>query len=1666
MLLKRSIALFALVLLTVSGSAQQRPADITVSRAGNIDDPDAGMFRTIQAAVNAARPGQIIEIIDNEVYNEQVTIDGRETSPWPGVVGGKNGITIRSRNASQTNLNRPTIRWQDTQNTSPRNATEAGRGGEMVGQSGNFETCGALRIIRAQDVTIDGIIIDGGGPMPFGWPSVWEGRHPLVHGNAAVTLVVASRAIIRNSSMTNAYIGVNIKDRNTGGVFGNRNPGDNDETIPLSGFGRVGGHLIEYSRIHGNSVGFFFESAWDFGSTVRHNLIYDNFHLATTRTRIGTLPESDNQAASAFVFKDMVYSPVAIYNNTFYNNHAVFIANWQVGAPHLVFNNIFGTPNGALGAQVQYVDAMGIDHRFPNRMNNNVFSAIMELSGRNVHMSACQDPAQGLHGGMEVPGITQVRITNALPNPAAGGASGPCPAPLSHITWTSNEIINPGALMTGTVFSTAANNRWLETSARVRAGAPIIGTENLFVSTNPTSPDFLRPIWDHRHVERFIQNEGWAAIGMRNSDGQFSDLGAIPSTGRAPATVARIRPTDVVRITGSGAATTATARFALTVGEGQVFNNPRIRFIRWVSPIPPGADWGAQAPAVPATSIINITPPAAPVSIGTNNLTFPVPAVGAGMVYGFFELTIEGTDANGNLVTSDVGFLPFRTLTHSFHLEVLPRSTAVNTPLDTVTAGDTVRFRVSARTGTGLFTTPVAEVGYDLLSDATSVMRCVGDCPPNLLGQDLAIPTADRNVAQGRTYLVVFERAGAETIMASGIHGDIVFLGSTSIVVRPGTPHDISFRSPIPARLIPPDALPPVINMGEDRPILVEVRDRFGNAIDRATSVSIVSDNVEIADVGTTPATMGVKTVMTDPATGIATFNARVTNGRTGDTFTMTATLAANGATDQGRLRIGRVQDALMVLYSDTGTTPDWTRAWQSVYDASVTINSMVGQWERITVIAASRNPDTVIARTGSICVEATPGLVLSATPGGPSATVFPISGGVATFYVGAEGGAAGGVTNGCLDVSMLRTPNCNDVDFSINPGNRCDIEFMVPSTSILSAVVRGDGHGRPETVIINYASEGGAGGFATGDLVLPDSVKLLWPTLSATGVVVPRSQIAIVDAFTLSVTFDPMRFPAGHTAISGAGVGLVTTFGGSGGPTAVDDMFDVLDGIGPIIASSMDGTGRMSPMIIENNHPGVAQDTLILQFTETILDELVLRPSGLFTTSDPNPNGNPAVVARQLNILEAQIIVVGGEERIQVVLAPGLAPADGDWIRVNSASGLEDVASLGAREIHNHPNNTVQANNRWVQVIERPTPPEFESAYYTADVRTGILNYAYITLNKGVDIATVFSGGHFRFSLGAGMTDSVVVGANPYQFLSVVDGDVRTLRVDLSVAFPSTQNRVITSGGMDVNIGFNPMLGWDRLVGLPVTDRAAPVLVESVILAIGSVNDEGVAMPDTLVVIYSETIPDATARGIDQPVRILSSSGNPTVTPVLRFDSRAAVGDFMRVRYVIEDLPGTFPTTGDSVFINSDVGLGDDIVPPNIQASEDNRRVPLVVERGAINWVVTVRNNPFSATGGRDMRITLTPNAKGARVGITSKIRLYNAMGNLVLSEDRHNNDGRDGNEIEWDWDGRNRHGRLVGTGTYLLKIVSDATIYGSDNVTVEGRGRHQVTRSVGFVR
>jgi len=595
-------------------------------------------YASVQEAVNAATAGDTVEILDFSIYNEQITIDST-----------KQGLTLRASNPASSI--KPVILWQDKVNVGPKDTAQA-----KIDSLITFDRNGAVRIIQSKDVTIEGIVVDGGGPYVFAYPSIWKSSptglpSPLFHGNTALTIFLSSSITIRNCESQNAYFGIYIKDRINRGIFSNPEDTVVQSISYYSGFDHGGNHLVESNRIHNNSWGLFFESSFDLSSTVRYNLIYENHHPSIAfETKVQALPDGTNQPGGALLFKDVPLSPVAIYNNTFWHNFATICGHWQPGSQHLIFNNIFGKPNIYWSSDSVFNNPFNaMDGCFTNRMHHCVYACQSEKAETvsRKYSSGAMDTVADKFIILDtiITGVNYIKITNGMNQVENVGQDIVMKLHLStHDTSFSlraDWVIQPGALITKP-FSKDATIRWLE-------------TDPLFKSTDPKNPDFLVPDWDNALVKQFILDQGWQEAGIKDVDGSIADLGAIPKEGIPKGEIV-VKATSPVTIAG----TQAIATFKMHSFEGTI-TNPKIKYVTWIKNLPfeMNSFGGSMLKPIPAANITSIPIPSTQVNDGNNSLSFTIPATETPPHFAMLEMIIEG-DVNGKTVTSNVGFLPFR----------------------------------------------------------------------------------------------------------------------------------------------------------------------------------------------------------------------------------------------------------------------------------------------------------------------------------------------------------------------------------------------------------------------------------------------------------------------------------------------------------------------------------------------------------------------------------------------------------------------------------------------------------------------------------------------------------------------------------------------------------------------------------------------------------------------------------------------------------------------------------------------------------------------------------------------------------------------------------------------------------------------------------------------
>jgi hypothetical protein len=645
--------------------------------------------------------------MDSSTYLEQVCID---STKCPLILTSSNPASLR----------KPVIKYRDTFNVGPRSYAES-----KDLQKFTFDRNGALQILKTRNVIIDGIAIDGGGGFAYGYNNIWDNKSPLQFGNCAVSIYKSGGCIIRNCDISNAYIGINFKDRNTGGIFANANPSDVDtsEVIPMSRYGQMGNHLIEHNRIHNNSFGIFTESSWDLGSVFRYNLIYENHHPseAFATTVKNSTSDGQYQPGGAFMFKDIQASPFAIYNNTFWHNCLIFCGHWQAGYQHLVFNNIFGPP-------YKYWISLSVGFQemtifLKNRISNSIYSA--------------QSEKPSATGAYIISGSNALIVENAV----------------------------PGALISG--FPSSANNRWMEMDS------------SKFLSVDPSSPDFLEPKWTDPDVQNYIVQKGWQFSGVKNTDGTWADIGAIEKAHGTSTFVGTVNPFPSPVITTNG--TEARISFVIDQRIGTI-QNPAIKLFRLVkTKIKAGSFANSDSSIiVKADDITDLTVPAIPhVQTGQNEYVIPFAPVSD---YAFIEMTIESTDQDGKPITM-ISFLPYRNLNYKLSIEFHDKNGSAPI-LNTVYVGDTVQLRLLPFNIDGTpFWSPLQKVsvalssGFNLLVPGDQVVPL---SYPNGLagGPDTKLVCFTGIPVNGIEYI----SAGAEWKNPSGT--PMPFIGGTSIKVR------------------------------------------------------------------------------------------------------------------------------------------------------------------------------------------------------------------------------------------------------------------------------------------------------------------------------------------------------------------------------------------------------------------------------------------------------------------------------------------------------------------------------------------------------------------------------------------------------------------------------------------------------------------------------------------------------------------------------------------------------------------------------------------------------------------------------------------------------------------------------------------------------------------
>lgn len=1225
-----------------------------------------GAYTTVMDAVRAAKAGDIIRILDEGVYEEQVTIDST-----------KNGLVLTSE--SSGSRRKPTIKWQDKLSVNPKTGAEAkdpvaSAAFEKAGTY--FDQNGAVRVFKARGVTIENIAIDGGGAYAFNWTAVW-GQYPLFHGNSALCLWIAGDVTVRNCDLQNAYFGINVKDRNIRGVFAHPNPSDisRDNIIPLSGFGKTGNHLFEQNRMHNNSWGMFFESAWDMASTIRYNLFYNNYHQTAAWSSYikGLGSEGQNQPGGALFFKDVPLSPVVIYNNTFWHNTTNIAGGWQIGASHLVFNNIFSEPNmywklnADFGNQAQN---LALDIALHKRLKHNLYAVMMEYQSANVYVGIQKSDPVTNQNVSSIPQNLAVQIpiiSNDLRSLQKGGYT---TLQMPYSTGTidtvvyvnSDQFIVPGAILLGTQKRELPNNsenRWLEVK---------------FKSTDTSSADFLVPDWSDSTVNALIVDKGWPEAGIRDADGSIADLGAIPMNTTVSKEKISIKPVQPVIITG----TTATASFNL-YDITEHLTNPVIKYAQWVGDMPrDSVGWGSN---VNTGTVLNFNKPATltPVNLsastihtGLNTVAFNVSQQGE---YAFLEIVVEGNGAGGQKVTSNVGILPYRKLQNIFSVKLYPATG----PISAATELHDLKVGIPAR----LVIIPLAANGNSLTEGQVGETSISLTSPFPLTDPDGKEIKLTSIPLTGTTVNVMFTKIpnqGWDVISVTGTYwpkageaGRAIMGSSSQININPGPPAKILFQNPSSGGKA-------VVDPGVLRNVEIQVFDQYDNKVKEVTDVKLESLRPTIGGVE-------LPNQVKSDSTGLAILRVKVTNGDLNDTFPIVGTLVVNGAIDRATMVVGKARNRMFIYYSDTAS-----------YNPNDTIpaSTCTGVRVPVRIRASTDGYDTVTTINNAFSIEFSSSQLVAYKSETDTVPIkfSTLVNGFATIWIQLKSGS---ISDGLIVVNN-ETP-----EVRLYNGTRQGINFTACVNNIKSAEYRAEnGFGRVDRLDLFYPET-----LKVSDL--PDSLHLFWPANNENKRVVVTSSMAIdpTDKKHVVVTL-PDPFPEEITTNNGAQLGISYWKN----PLLTDNQvipFQIKEKVGPLIKKAT---------IIERLQQG-ASDILIVEFTE-IVNSAYLKGNSLQLTKSGGITLRVDSVMQVSNTEFKLVIANQGETQ---------SPQNGDLLKIYVGA---DKKSL----IVDMNSNYAHPDNRPVTIGMQEIAPEVKSAFYEDRNGDGTIDFVTINYSKKVTIA------------------------------------------------------------------------------------------------------------------------------------------------------------------------------------------------------------------------------------------------------------------------------------------------------------------------------------------
>ncbi|MBN1602327.1 MAG: fibro-slime domain-containing protein [Chitinispirillaceae bacterium] len=502
-----------------------------------------------------------------------------------------------------------------------------------------------------------------------------------------------------------------------------------------------------------------------------------------------------------------------------------------------------------------------------------------------------------------------------------------------------------------------------------------------------------------------------------------------------------------------------------------------------------------------------------------------------------------------------------------------------------------------------------------------------------------------------------------------------------------------------------------------------------------------------------------------------------------------------------------------------------------------------------------------------------------------------------------------------------------------------------------------------------------------------PDSIIVAWPSLSS------RKTFS-----GTSLTWDPANKRHVTVNVTGSFDNLLTSYAGIdslGMSYSVDTAF-----ANPILTSKFRIRDSIGPLILTASYmerQSDVPDTFWLSFSEELAESTLIGNSLLLIKKDTS-------VA--LTVISA---VKGAANRTMVITNQlgSIVPESGDSLRFIPGGPVTDMFGI-------HPHDA----NRAVVIGIEGKPPVITSSWYKDVNADGHIDVVVMTFNKEV-VPEKIKG---TFSIG-NMTSPII---NEDRIRYPGSGsDKKQLVFDLRGYF---DKEIMTTGAMTPQIEFLDFPG--RQYSAQVNDSAAPVIVDA-LFAEGYLETNGTATPETLTITFSEPVLPCTS---EQPfLFIVRPNPNELDTLrhelyTLRLNELSRAND--KVVYTVLEVSGKgYPSTSDSVYINPEATIED--AARNVQNNTANRRVNLKVQPIKLRFSLSAGPSPF-IPGVEKVYITVDPAVRTRNeIDIHAHAYIFDPLGTCIYdTQDRSNQ------TIKLEWNGTNRKGRQVGTGTYLLIV------------------------------